>query len=1088
MAGEILSGYNGYTIQTTGDTPTVDGEVRKVIIAIKYPIYANDVDFTISTNASHWAVQAPDGTIIPVINPTVLFVNRDSSIVQFDMASGCQYPFNAPVVLMYRSTNAQIRITERSTNRPFTPNTLSGSIGFTIDKANKTITADGEVNTFMVAIWYPRREGGVEFTISTDPGHWAVHFGNNHLITLKDPKVVSITKEHSLVEFTMDDYYPSNVPGILIYRTNAAWISINDAPIPFMPVTDIIGIPTSIKVGIPINLGMIASVEPMGATRQWIKYIVTNAGTTGAVVANDVLTVSATGNLQLRAYVEQGISDTEDFIKNITISATGTSITINTQPISYAEAYAGAASERLETDATAPGINLNYLWYSNTTNTNVGGTALVGQTNKVYNVPNTLASGDYYFFCEIKGTGAITTRTEVSHIKMFTKVTGITLSPKTGTMIATDPNFIQLTATIVPSGADDKKVLWSSNDIDVVAVDDTGKVYGQGISGNATITAKTNDGWFTDTASITITPFNPVTDIDGLPSELTLGQTLTLNGTVNPSNASFKNITWSIIEANTTGAIITNGNQLTAIATGQIILNAHVNNGIIYGSHYDEEFSIGVVEAFRPVTNITNVPATITIADDEMTPIDGTVVPTNASADDIVWSIAPNGDPDLTEAVVVDNNISAKKSGSVTLRATIVSGKSISEDFVKDFTIQINHIKLVTEITIDNTKIEVSDIINLDNISEIFPSDAANKTISWSVEEANTTGASIVNNILTFTDVGEVIIRATVDQGIYDNYSTLFSLNIEPDFIPVTDIDIQPLSLMNFVSTNITLDITPDNATNYSDIYFSELSFKDDVPMDALGCQITKINDTTYSYIFIIIDDNKGEEWPVSLDQISINQNIDVVNAVDIGTNFSKNVTFIVQRYINVEDIKRNFNQLIPPNSQVDLSQVELIPSDATNKTIMWEIHDDSGTNATLIDGNKLEVVDIGEVLLSAKVYKGDTENYYEKTIRIWVASGPVTNVTGVPSQLTCPTGVNEEVTVPFTTVPANSRHALIWNVVGNDNVIVVNHGSEINRTISIMNPLPNGTLQPGTIEIEATAVDINENTPNVFRFQIQLV
>lgn len=61
-----------------------------------------------------------------------------------------------------------------------------------------------------------------------------------------------------------------------------------------------------------------------------------------------------------------------------------------------------------------------------------------------------------------------------------------------------------LVATVNPSNADNKAVVWSSSDESVATVDQNGKVTAKKV-GTATITVTTVDGGYTDTCSVTVT-------------------------------------------------------------------------------------------------------------------------------------------------------------------------------------------------------------------------------------------------------------------------------------------------------------------------------------------------------------------------------------------------------------------------------------------------------------------------------------------------------------------------------------------------------------------------------------------------------
>jgi len=89
--------------------------------------------------------------------------------------------------------------------------------------------------------------------------------------------------------------------------------------------------------------------------------------------------------------------------------------------------------------------------------------------------------------------------------------------------------------------------------------------------------------------------FVEVTDITNLPTEMALGSTLTLSGTVFPNNATSKSITWSIRNANNTGASISN-NILSVEnfgnSWGWLELTATINNGFNNGNPFSKHFAI----------------------------------------------------------------------------------------------------------------------------------------------------------------------------------------------------------------------------------------------------------------------------------------------------------------------------------------------------------------------------------------------------------------------------------------------------------------------------------------------------------------
>lgn len=62
----------------------------------------------------------------------------------------------------------------------------------------------------------------------------------------------------------------------------------------------------------------------------------------------------------------------------------------------------------------------------------------------------------------------------------------------------------QLTVTIEPSDADNQDVIYTSDDDSVASIDESGLVTAHS-QGTATITVTTDDGGFTDTATVNVT-------------------------------------------------------------------------------------------------------------------------------------------------------------------------------------------------------------------------------------------------------------------------------------------------------------------------------------------------------------------------------------------------------------------------------------------------------------------------------------------------------------------------------------------------------------------------------------------------------
>ena len=101
-----------------------------------------------------------------------------------------------------------------------------------------------------------------------------------------------------------------------------------------------------------------------------------------------------------------------------TVNVLAPVITINTQPATITRVTEGSISGSFYVLATIPCSTPSYQWFSNTTNSNVGGTEISGETSESFTIPTNLtaANSPYYYFCEISATGATSVRSSVAEV------------------------------------------------------------------------------------------------------------------------------------------------------------------------------------------------------------------------------------------------------------------------------------------------------------------------------------------------------------------------------------------------------------------------------------------------------------------------------------------------------------------------------------------------------------------------------------------------------------------------------------------------------------------------------------------------
>jgi uncharacterized protein YjdB len=174
-------------------------------------------------------------------------------------------------------------------------------------------------------------------------------------------------------------------------------------------------------------------------------------------------------------------------------------------------------------------------------------------------------------------------------------VTGVSLNASTGTVDA--GGTLTLTETITPSNATNKGVSWSSSNEEVATVDN-GVVTGVK-AGQASITVTTDDGNFQASCLVTVNNV-AVTGVSLNKTEATIGINgkVTLTPTIEPSNATVKEVTWS--SSNESIATVDNG-VVTGVVEGDATITVDTNDGHFQATCAITVSSTGGQEVFQKV-------------------------------------------------------------------------------------------------------------------------------------------------------------------------------------------------------------------------------------------------------------------------------------------------------------------------------------------------------------------------------------------------------------------------------------------------------------------------------------------------------
>ena len=434
----------------------------------------------------------------------------------------------------------------------------------------------------------------------------------------------------------------------------------------------------------------------LGGTAGANTAVVTGSGTT-----YDVAVSGMTGSGTVIASIAAGVA--HDGAGNGNAASTSTDNTVSyshmisgTPTIAVTNGY-GAGSDQIKIGATltvtpntTPSTNLSYQWEvsadGSTGWTDAAGT---GSGTPVY----TVAGADASKYLRVRVTSADAAGSQYSSSSAQVPYTiTLTKSGDTGTDAVSfnDISSVQTAYAVsgsIPvyytldgSGTLTNTLNYSGGAITPVTAPGTGSST-YAVSGSDAI-----DGVISIAATFAHanTPFVAVTNITNVPTTATAGEDLTLTGTVSPDDATNQAITWNVKAAGTTGAVI-DADTLSTTAAGTVAVTATVENGASATADFTKDFDITVNAAFVPVSNITNVPTSVTAGEDLT--LTGTVSPDDATNQTITWSVKDAG---TTGAVIDADTLSTTAAGIVKITASIENGASATTNFAKDFDITVN--------------------------------------------------------------------------------------------------------------------------------------------------------------------------------------------------------------------------------------------------------------------------------------------------------------------------------------------------------------------------------------------------------------
>lgn len=474
-----------------------------------------------------------------------------------------------------------------------------------------------------------------------------------------------------------------------------------------------------------------ASVTPSSATYKTVTWTSSNEKIAKVNSAGKVTAISA-GSVTITATSKDGAASASC---KVTVKQPATSVTIKSTSgtdLSKTTLKIAVGSKKTIVATLKPNnvTNKNVTW--STSNKSIATVTSSGVVKgiKAGSVKITATSGD----------GAAS---KTITIKIYTPVKSVSLNKTSLTL--KEGGSATVTPTIQPSNATYKTVTWTSSNYDVATVDENGKITAKSV-GYAVITATTTQG--TKTATCNVNVVKPVTGVSISKSSLRIevGDKVTLKATVKPSDASNQTVSWKSSDSSV--AKVSSSGVVTAKKLGTATITVTTADGL-----FKKTCKVEVVKKVKGV-ELSKASATIYLG--KTLTLKATVSPSGATNSAVTFTSSDSSVAKVSSSGVV----TPVKPGTATITVKTSDGNFTD-------TCKITVKRAVTSITLDKSTAEVKSDSTLTLKATIKPSNATDKTLTWTSSNNKVVTVSS-KGVVTPVSKGTATITVKTENGLTD--------------------------------------------------------------------------------------------------------------------------------------------------------------------------------------------------------------------------------------------------------------------------------------------------------------------------------
>ncbi len=545
------------------------------------------------------------------------------------------------------------------------------------------------------------------------------------------------------------------------------------------------------------------------------------------------------------------------------------------------------------------------------------------------------------------GSGKYATCTvKVGSTPVEVPVTGITVNPSE--LLLEEKEAKELKATVEPANATNKGVIFSSSNTNVAVVSNDGLVTAVN-NGTAiiTVTSKENSSIIAK-CSVKVGKPVMVTDVTVQPAELKLKTdgTYQLSVSVLPSNADERGVTFE--SSNTAVATVSASGLVTAKGPGTATITATAKDG-------SGKKATCTVTVTQPVKGVTVSPASVVIQKGNVQKLTASVVPANATNQELVYKSSNE-----TVAIVSkDGIITGLNEGWATITVCSEENQAI----YGTCTVKVGLPVYVTKITLDTTNVTMWAGATRQLGVSIEPANADIKTVTYG--SSNPDVATVSNTgLITAKKKGTTTITVTAADGSGKSASCAVIVKQ-----PVTGIQITPngYTLVKGDVKQLSAVVSPADADNTGVIWASS---NPNIAAVSADGRVTAVNEGS-CVITATCKDNA-----------SISASCTIV----VGT--------------PVTSVALAPNRASMNTGEIILISASVLPTNATNKGVIWSWTSTDGGVITLTNGS-VKALKAGTVTVTAKAADN---NGAQATCIITISGAPIATPTPTPAPTVTPT------------------------------------------------------------------------------------